>query len=642
MTLLTRLWLCALAAMLLALAGSFVVSMRMARDYQAQQLYAQASDSAASLALSMSQQSKDAAMLELQVQALFDSGHFESIVLRGVDGKVLVERHNTVELTDAPGWFMALWPLQAEAGRAQVSDGWKQAGSLELRASTRYAYGALWQGSIKLAVTLLLIGLSLGLVINRLMRWLRTPLEELVTQAQAIGERRFVAVPESRVPELRVVSQAMNAMVVRLQAMFAEQAQRIENLRTEARQDSLSGLPNRDHFMGNLREQLDADKASSDGVLLLVRLNDLAGFNHRLGRERGDALVKACSRIVQSADLPECEVIRGRLGGAEFALLLPDTVMLRAAELAHIISAQLDTLVGDGIAEVHPVATIGWTAYEPGESVATVMTRIDAALLQAGTASPPLAGLAIEHSAGVMSGEDWRATVERALANRSFELVAYPVVRTDSALLHAEVMMRLVADDGTRVVAGQFVPAVQRQGRLAELDLLALDLALARLATQAGDVAVNISPSSLLSDGFIAACDAHLASIGAEASRVWLEVSERILVDEAGLKALAQLSEVTHRRGSKLGIEHFGRYFAALPRLHEVRIDYVKLDGAFVSGVDGHEGNRRFVSAVMGIARSLEIAVIAERVETEAEWQALTALEVSGLTGPAVTRRLAG
>src|SRR4249920_556314 len=94
MSLLTRLWLSVILATLLMLCGSFVLSVLTARDYLTQQLYAQSNDSAASLALSMSQQSKDAAMSELMVSALFDSGHFETISYTDTAGHVLVERHN--------------------------------------------------------------------------------------------------------------------------------------------------------------------------------------------------------------------------------------------------------------------------------------------------------------------------------------------------------------------------------------------------------------------------------------------------------------------------------------------------------------------------------------------------------------------
>jgi len=77
-----------------------------------------------------------------------------------------------------------------------------------------------------------------------------------------------------------------------------------------------------------------------------------------------------------------------------------------------------------------------------------------------------------------------------------------------------------------------------------------------------------------------------------------------------------------------------------MPRLHTVRIDYLKLDGAFIADIDSHEGNQRFVKAVVDVAKSLDICVIAERVVTDAEWGALRGIGVNAATGPAVTARV--
>lgn len=641
MSLLNRLWLSVLSAMLLALAGCLVVSVLTARSYLEHQLYAQGNDDAASLALSMSQQSKDPAMAELLLAALFDSGHFESIVFLDVTGKTVAERHSLVRIADAPDWFVQAVPLLAQPGTALVSDGWKQAGRVEVVASTRYAYGSLWRGAITLTVTLLVVGLLLGAAVSALMSWLKGPLHVIVDQAEAIGQRRFLTAPEPPVKELRIVARAMNAMVKRVQIMFAEQTERIDQLRSDANRDAQTGLSNRAFFLGRLRDALADEEAGSGGVVCVMRIIDLAGLNRRLGRERGDALVLACSQELLRLTIDGVEPLPGRLGGAEFALMLSDFEPAQAEAVCADILAMMEALYRRELTDRVPVVAIGWTPYVRGEAVADVMTRIDAALMQAEGAVPPVAVVDASASVGVLSGDAWRRTVESALAERAFEFVAYPVARADGALLHHEVMLRLVTAEGTRFSAGQFMPAVLRQGRQVELDLLALDLALARLEQTAGDVALNLSASSLHDEKFLSGCASRLTQAGSKATRLWLEVSERTLMDESGIAALAALSTLTRHYRCKLGVEHFGRYFAAMPRLHEVQVDYVKLDGAFVAGIDTHAGNQRFVQAVLSVAHSLDMLVIAERVSTEAEWGVLQHLQLDGVTGPAVTQRLA-
>jgi diguanylate cyclase (GGDEF)-like protein len=492
---------------------------------------------------------------------------------------------------------------------------------------------------LKLAFTLLLVGLLLGAAVSALMRWLRGPLRVIVDQAEAIGQRNFIVAPEPAVKELRIVTRTMNAMVKRVQTMFAEQTQRIDQLRSDANRDIQTGLSNRAFFLGSLRDALANEEAASGGVVCVLRILDLAGVNRRLGRERGDALISNCAQALSGLLVDGIEPLVGRLGGAEFALMMADTDVAQAESVSARVLLVMEGLYQRDLSDQTPVGAIGWTPYVRGETVADVMTRIDSALMQAESATPPVAGIDVSASIGVLSGEAWRRTVEYALAEKAFEFAAYPVMRTDGSLLHNEVMLRLVTAEGTRFSAGQFMPAVLRQGRQVDLDLLSLDLALTRLAQVKEDVALNLSASSLHDERFLSGCAARLARAGSIVKRLWLEVSERTLMDERGITALTRLSALRHQYGCKLGVEHFGRYFAAMPRLHEVQVDYVKLDGAFVAGIDMHEGNQRFVQAVVNVARSLDVLVIAERVSSEAEWQALQKLQLDGVTGPAVTSR---
>lgn len=123
MSLLRRLWVSVVVAMGVVLAGSFGVSLLTARSYFEQQLSAQAGDGAVSLALSMSQQSKDVATLELLISALFDGGHFRVIRFTDPAGKVLIERVQPDIPDGVPDWLPALLPLNARPGQALVSDG---------------------------------------------------------------------------------------------------------------------------------------------------------------------------------------------------------------------------------------------------------------------------------------------------------------------------------------------------------------------------------------------------------------------------------------------------------------------------------------------------------------------------------------
>jgi EAL domain-containing protein (putative c-di-GMP-specific phosphodiesterase class I) len=199
-------------------------------------------------------------------------------------------------------------------------------------------------------------------------------------------------------------------------------------------------------------------------------------------------------------------------------------------------------------------------------------------------------------------------------------------------------MLRLPTG-GAVLTAGQFMPAAVRVGLAAACDLEAVRLGIARLAASAEPIAINVAPRSLIEAGFLDALDILLATAGEAASRISVEVSERGL--DASLAGLEPLAEVLARHGAHLGIEHFGRQLAALPRLYALRLAYLKLDGSFVAGLHENAGHQRLVKAIVDVARGLDVVVYAEQVHSAEEWAAAGALGVGGMTGPEASRRMA-
>ena len=120
MSLYKQLWLGVVFLLALVFGGSFLVSSLSARAYLEQQLYMKNADNATALALSLSQQGADEVLLELTLAAQFDSGFYEMIELLNPEGQVTVRREDTQKITEAPAWFMKLFPIEVEPGVAQV------------------------------------------------------------------------------------------------------------------------------------------------------------------------------------------------------------------------------------------------------------------------------------------------------------------------------------------------------------------------------------------------------------------------------------------------------------------------------------------------------------------------------------------
>ncbi len=636
MSLFRQLWLAVIAITILAFAGSFVVSMVTARDYLEQQLAIKNNDNAASLALSMSQMEKDPVTVELQVAAVFDSGQYALVRVRDPEGKTMIEKASPASVGEVPSWFVSLFPIHSPPGLAQVSSGWTQFGTIELVSHSRFAYRELWQGAFRLLLWFGFGGVAAGLLGTLVLRRIKRPLDAVVGQAQAIGERRFIRIAEPATPELKSLARAMNSMVMRVKAMFEEEAARLEQVRREATQDQLTGLANRGYFMNQLAAALSDDDAPPQGSLIMLRLADLAGLNRRAGRQTADDVLRQLGTTLGKLSEAHPRAAAARLNGSDFALLLPGES--DPSEASNRLLELLRNLVACGQIDGQQVGHLGHGVYHHGENLPGLLSRIDAAIAAAegegGIACRCAEGEAVQCA---HNSADWRKLLESAIESHRLRLVDFPVNQSTGDLLHLECPLRLqTTENGEWLAAGSFMPVASRLAMTCELDLVAVSLALDRLAAGTAAVAVNLSGESVLDASFRQRLEKLIASRRELAPRLWLEVAENGAFQH--FDAFVAFTRELHPLCCRLGIEHFGRQFSQVGRLHDIGLDYLKIDGSFIRGIDTHSGNQSFLKGVCNIAHNIGLTVIAEGVSTAEELAALPALGFDGATGPAIPR----
>ena len=170
----------------------------------------------------------------------------------------------------------------------------------------------------------------------------------------------------------------------------------------------------------------------------------------------------------------------------------------------------------------------------------------------------------------------------------------------------------------------------------AELDLAAVRLALAKLAQGPEEIAINLSGESVSNSHFRRRIREAIANRPELAPRLWLEVAEHGAFRH--IEEFRLLCTDLHVLGCRLGIEHFGRQFKHIAQLHEIRLDYLKVDSSFIRSIDCQKGNQTFLKGLCGIAHNMGLIVIAEGVQTTDELAALPELGFDGGTGPAVPR----
>lgn len=635
MSMYRQLWLAIIVSMLLALMGSLLASLLSARSYLEQQLSMKNADNASALALSLSQQNPDRVALELTVAALFDSGHYASIQIKDPHGKLIVERVAAQGDLGAPAWFVDRLPIRAEPGEAQITNGWTQLGTVTLVSHSRFGYQALWTSTQEMVAALTLASLMGGYLGSMILRRLRRPLQTVIDQAVAITNRRFVTIPEPDVPELHKLAEAMNLTVSRLKTMFEEEAARLEALRREANFDKLTGLANRDYLIAELRSTLEGENASG-GTLLLIRVADLVGINRRLGREATDDMLRRFGAKVGAGATANSDSLAARMNGADFALLLRGR--RNGPEVATALLQQLidsmEPFVDGGAS-----AYIGLGSFGRETPVGTVLSQVDAALIAAEVDGASGFRVAAFDLADDLpdNNHEWSRMITNALQQARARLVEFPVVDRQGNLLHLECPLRLKLDDqGDWLAAGRFLPIAERLGLLPELDLTALELGLRELElnTAKQGLAINISAASLAHADFIHRADLLLKKHRGVTTRLWVEVAETGLLKH--LDTFRALCQILRKYGCQVGVEHFGRQFSEIGRLHNLGLNYLKIDSSFVRQIDTSPGNQTFLKGACSIAHTIGLQVIAEGVATNTELGTLLDLGFDGATGPGI------
>jgi EAL domain-containing protein (putative c-di-GMP-specific phosphodiesterase class I)/GGDEF domain-containing protein len=629
MSLFRQVWFMMICSALLAFIVALLVSTFSARDYLQTQLYTQSSDTASALALSISQQAGDPAMIELMTNALFDSGHFELVRVTDPHGKVMHELRNRDLPSKVPAWFMELFPIQVHSGQALITHGWKQAGKVEISAHSRFAYESLWTNGRKLLFWMLLGGITVGALMHITLKRIRKPIIQIMEQAQAISERRFMQIPQPNYIELRPVAQAMNSMVERVKLMLDEQSEHINRLKRDANRDPVTGLANRNFFIGRLSSILEDQENVGEGMLYMLRIKDLASLNHSLGRDATDKLLtELATRLAHHADNHN-DWQAARLNGADFALLATQI------EENDDFAEQLLREVGELAPELNNLVHLGYGEYQKGDSVGSLLSRVDAALARAEAHPHNAKCLApLAQSKNTRPSAYWRELLQHAINQQQFSFVRFSVLDFAGNELHQELMLRLPDPASGEIhSAGVFMPFATRFGLLTELDLATVQLALTQLSHDHTPLAVNLEAASIRDPQFRRGLTKLLDQARhLKLNHLWFEVNEHALIED--IESLATFGTEMHRYGIKVGVEHFGRQIGSMPKLYDLPLDYLKIDSSYIHHIDQHTGNQQLVKAVVSIANNLNMLTIAELVRTEGEWQQLQTLGVSAATGP--------
>jgi EAL domain-containing protein (putative c-di-GMP-specific phosphodiesterase class I) len=296
-----------------------------------------------------------------------------------------------------------------------------------------------------------------------------------------------------------------------------------------------------------------------------------------------------------------------------------------------------------GLAEFEPAQMVGINMgvafFHQGDTRSDVFARADLAVESARQSDRNgFTVLPDSHDAHASLGSHgWRTLIESALVMNRWQLLRQPVVRLRDAdeLIHDECMARLVDTRGELISASTFMPMAARHRLMLDIDRAMVMLALAHLkagGNAVGKLAINLSPQSLGEPSFIDWLKPQIDILPpAQAARVSLEVSEfGALRHPAGLRALRVLCRHCH---VGFGIDHFDMAPQAVQMLRTTVPDYVKLSDALSHDLLEGEDSRELLASFVKLAHSLDVMVIAQKIEDHEQVVALLNVGVDGSQG---------
>ena len=429
-----------------------------------------------------------------------------------------------------------------------------------------------------------------------------------------------------------------------------------ERLTYELHRDPLTSLANGLALKAAVkRAQDDADVDGSGAALLLLDLDDYQRVNRALGYDAGDDLLRDTARRLEGLVTP-AEIL-ARVTSDEFAVLLRADTREHAAAAAEALGRRFMTAVQQPYAvdgqPVHLSASVGVALYpDPAHDTGAsgyhdqLLRRADQALSQAKASGSNTLAF---HTAHADPADAERLKLEADLydgvRNGEFSLHFQPITSSQTGgVVGVEALIRWHHPVHGFVPPSTFIPLAESIGLINYLGNWVLKIACMQLVQWDAQgielqyVAVNVSPQQFRDPRFIRNVRDALALTGVKAERLVFEITESLLMqDPAHAKVLLeQLTAI----GIRFAIDDFGTGYSSLAYLQRFPLAKLKIDRSFVENLLTSRNDQAIVSAVVGLAQTLELELVAEGVETEAQRELLTAMGCDHIQGWLVCKAL--
>ena len=566
-------------------------------------------------------------MLSAVAETLAARPSIASVNVIDEEGNVSVS-HESASTDPIPSWFSLVDPAPAFKKRIALPN---NDSYLVVTSDKHDTYSKFTAIVIKNATMFMALSFIVYLLVTILTKSALRPINDVIRKLNDMGGHNFTSPDASTsAKDFESLSITANNLAATLASKFDDLTRQAELFKKEASKDALTGLSNRGAFERHMRALLNENATSQEKELIVVRLAQLANINTKLGMVPGDNYVKAITNILMEETKNNSSIrFVFRLSGGDFALISePMEKPTRDLVLTNISTQCASvTPLRDGT----KATWIGVTRFTGSMTMQQVMESVDSALIASmKTQSGWQLASDIAH---VHSNSQWRERLNHIVSQQYADIMIQPVMDIEKNMpAYYETSGRFKDKKTNDVIPmSQLIPASERLDLIPEVDKLVTNIVFKKMEVTSQQVAINLSITSIANREFREWLVKELTQRENLCSKLLFEIEDAALIQQREYTEL--LCRHLMGLGCRITIEHFGDNFASLSGLRVIQPQFVKLSGRLTQGIHTNKDNQLFVSSLISIAKNLNIKVIAEMVETEAESIALTKLGVEHQQG---------
>lgn len=422
-----------------------------------------------------------------------------------------------------------------------------------------------------------------------------------------------------------------------------------EQLLHLANYDALTSLPNRSLLLDRLTQALMfADRSGGQVAVLLIDLDRFKNINDSLGHEAGDKILMEIGRRLSASVLTGDTV--ARLGGDEFVVIRPDVVREDAVAILaqQILEAMSRPMMIQGH-EFYPTGSIGISMFpKDGRDSQTLLKNVDTAMYRAKDAGRNIFQFyANEMNSRALDRLKLESGLRRALEREEFTVHYQPQMDIASGrIIGVEALLRWEPPGQPMLFPGDFIPIAEETGLIVPIGEWVLRTACRRRKAwhdsgvmPSVKMAVNLSARQFKQQDIVRMVSRVLDETGCHPEWLELEITESVIMEnpESAAETLHKLSGM----GVHLSIDDFGTGYSSLSYLKRFPIDSLKIDKSFVRDITIDADDAAIAKAVIALAHSLKMVVIAEGVETAEQLDFLREQQCDQIQGYHLSRPLA-